>query len=215
MERMERRLAILQKRSKQDQPDTEPLQQNTENTSLTETTAAPKIRTHRDSVVNSEKHFRNRSHSQDHVNRTGRSSRVSSRSGTPVLQDVYEPSGGSSSAKRNTKRKLSGDSGLEGVAKKRRSRQNEMRTRVEYTGLDLPQQYDGCTGLDRLTNHSGSGSNAELANSVASSSVSGCSGTDEKAAVMNGTLNTTILVPSWRTYTAPGKAGNVEGGEVC
>lgn len=127
-------------------------------------------------------------------------------------QDVYEPSGGST--KKNNKRKLSGDVGLEGVTKKRRSRQNEIRTRFEYSGLELPQHYDGGTGLDRLANHSGGGGSAELTNSVASSSVSGCSGME--ASVMNGTLNTTtILVPSWRTCAVSGKAGSVEGGDQC
>lgn len=95
-----------------------------------------------------------------------------------------------------------------------------MRTRLEYTGLNLPlphQQYDGYVTFDRLVNHSGGGArrySTDFTNSVASSSISGCSGMDEKA-VMNGAMNTTILVPSWKTSTAMSKTNSVEEEEEC
>lgn len=200
MERMERRLAILQKhRSKHDMSDSEPLQQHAENTSLLNDTptSTPRIRTHRDAVVNSEKYSRSRSNSHDRIGRTGRSSRVSSQSGTPTPQDVHESGG--SSTKRNAKRKLD-DVGVEVITKKRRPRQNDMRTRLEYTGLNLPLPHQHCDGyitLDRLDKGESRRDSNDLVNSVASSSISGYSGMEDKA-VLNGAENA-ILVPSWRT----------------
>lgn len=202
---MERRLAILQKhsRSRYDTADSDSPHNLSagENNALYDSVASsltPRMRVHRDSVINSE--TRSRSNSNDHVSRTGRSSRVSSHSSTPIPQDMPE-SANSGSTKRNAKRKLSENLTIETSSKKRRPKQAEVRTKIEYEGLNLtlpPDLTDGyvvpCDG-----NHFGSSrrNSADLANSVASSSVSGHSGDGEKA-VLNGTDHT-ILVPSWRT----------------
>ena len=214
MERMERRLAILQKRSKHDTSESEAFQ-NTENSEVVVST--PRIRTHRDVVADSETYSRSRSNSHDRVGRAGRHSRISSKSGTPVPQDLQEPPSGGS-GKRSAKRKLSDNIGLETVTRKRRSRQNDMRTMYEYSGLNLLNQVDGYvlppSSLDRLSHHWKRTNNGDLANSVASPSASGGHSGGSEKALTNGVVNATILVPSWRASLV--RSFQEEGeGEVC
>lgn len=110
----------------------------------------------------------------------------------------------SGTAKRNAKRKLSDN--IETPPKRRKPKQNDIRTRFEYTGLNLPlphQLDDGALkSCDRsLSNHVGgeSGQNsADMANSLSSSMSSGHSGEGGKD-LLNGNDNT-IVVPSWRTH---------------
>lgn len=221
---MERRLAILQKnsRSKRDGFESEPLQHVDDEASPMDTTPTPTRmrRAHRDVVLaSSEKHSRSRSNSHDHVSRTGRSSRVSSQSGTPAPQDTPESAG---SAKRTSKRKPSDNIALETASKRKRSKQTEIRTQYEYAGLNLPlphQHNDGYVlrpALDRLSNHTGGrgtrGNSNDLASSVASPSASGYSGSEDKGIVVNGVVDL-ILVPSWRA--SPRRASAGEEGEPC
>lgn len=232
---MERRLAILQKRShsKYDISESESPQHLATNTSFVvdhsgslldaavATVSTPRARTHRDSVVrSSEKHFRSRSNSNDHISRTGRSSRVSSHAGTPTPQDDL-PIG--FLGKRNAKRKLNNSVGLETTSKKKKTKQNEIQTTVEYTGLELPIPHlsrdwneGGCVPPqvnDRFfANHLGGGSrrsSKDLPNSVPSPSASGHSGDDGKEAV-NGNEET-IVVPLWRTNLVQVGGANGDG----
>ena len=234
LERMERRLAISQRNSKASRYDTgefDPannLSANENSASLLDSVASsltPRMRRHRDSVAGSDKHERSRSSSKDRVCKTGRSSRVSSHSGTPIPAELNESSL-TAVGKRNAKRKLSENLPVESSSRKKRPKQVEIRTRVEYEGLNLPPPRTprdwgdgGClpcgerpTAAATSTNHfvNSRQNSADLANSVPSPcmSSSGHSGevssSEGKAAVLNGTdatsATTTILVPSWRTF---------------
>ena len=234
LERMERRLAILQKnsRSKYDIVESDSPQHLAANNSLENSMDAigttpntPRIRTHRDSLINSEKHIRSRSNSKDRIARTGRSSRISSHAGTPTPQDVQE-SPMNVSLKRNAKRKLSDNTGLESSSKKKKSKQTEMRTRLEYSKLDLPvpyhvDEYAVVTPTlyeKSLANHlgqQGRRNSNDTATSAALSTVSGSSGVGGKG-IMNGNDHeNTIMVPSWRTYVVkPGGEGDPMDCEV-
>lgn len=156
---MERRLAILQKKSKHDVPEYDSPNQLENHSpfydgmapSASSLTTPRMRRTHRDSVLSSDRHPpRSRSNSNDRVvGRPGHSSRLSSHSGTPVPQDVPQELGvavggigGSSSVlgkRAAAKRKLSDNLSVatETTSKRRRLKQAEVRTRVEYGGLNL------------------------------------------------------------------------------
>ncbi len=225
---MERRLAILQKnsRSKYDISESDSPQHLAANNSLENSTdtfghtpSTPRIRTHRDSLINSEKYSRSRSNSKDRAVRTGRASRVSSHAGTPTPQDVQE-SPMNVSLKRNAKRKLSENTSVETSSKKKKSKQAEVRTRLEYSRLDLPIPYQTDEGAiltptlyerslaNHLEQHGGSlrrNSNDTATSSTLSGSPGVVVGEAAAAAaggkgIMNGNDHEdTIVVPSWRT----------------
>lgn len=186
-----------------------------------DTSSTPRTRPHRgtyrDSVASAEKYSRSRSNSHDRVGRTSRSSRISN-SGTPTPQDPQESVGvGGGSAKRNAKRKLSDNIGGEGL-KKKKVKQAEIHTRVQYTGLDLPVPplHDGCAmlaGCGSFSNHDGSRRNS---NELGSSVGSVCSGNGESAVLSNGTSSVnTILVPSWRIFVIRASVDDDAECEVC
>ncbi len=233
---MERRLAILKKhsRSKYDHSDSEyphTQQVNTPSASSDPVGAnsTPKIRSHRDSLLNSEQCPRSRSNSNDRGSRPSRSSRVSSHSSTPVPQDSQDGSavvGGMGTGKRNQKRKSSDNSRTESSAKKKKSSKlNEIHTKLEYTGLGLPvsthmgsdvRLFDKPC-LSHCTDDS-STNNAYTANSLVSSTTSSISGHSENGrGLVNGTTDTdNIVVPSWKTCLVkpPDTAVDPEGCEV-
>ena len=208
---MERRLAILQKhsRSKYDNSELDsPQQPSLVNTSLDSigSSSTPRIRAHQDSLVNSEQHPRSRSNSNDCGNRTGRSSRIPSHSSTPVPHDVQETAVSVGTGKRNAKRKLNDSIVSDTSSKKKRPKQNEIRTKLEYTGLNLllphqPRDFNDLqvlmTGSASLSNHCGdSSNNSDVVDSVSSPGAS--SHSDIGRGMVNGN-DTIILVPSWKT----------------
>ena len=225
---MERRLAISQKRShsKFDNFDTEPPPQQQEQqqpntfTCATSQGLAPKLRSHLD-IINSDRQPRSRSSSNDRGTRTSR--QAYSQSETPVSQDVQPSSEpqqtvnvgiSASSAKRCSKRRTQNEvPPFENTAKKRKTKQGEIRTRVEYVGLDLPVSRTKKLNLmqqiqplnsdsNNIPNHFDVvGNNADLAN-CSSLSSSSCNvsvqGSDGGRSVLNGSEEA-IIVPSWRT----------------
>ena len=191
---MERRLAILQRQSRSkygydmDSPQT-PENLTTappiDPSSTPRQTRLPR----RDSLVNSERHVRNRSSSVDYGSKRHRP-RLSSRASTPT-HDEKEVS--CSSAKRSHKRKLS-DAGQNDYSAKKSMKEPvspmELRTDREYTGLGLPlPKRKNLTNNNDVVNDSinhqnsvGSPLTANDTQSVTSSS--------------SGTLD--IVSPSWR-----------------
>ena len=234
LERMERRLAILQKnsRSKYDTSEYDSPQLLANNTALEnsiETTpTTPRIRTHRDSLINSEKYSRSRSNSKDRVTvRSSRTSHLSSHAGTPVPNDAHD-SPINVSLKRNAKRKLSENVLVETSAKKKKSKQTEMRTRLEYSKLDLPvpphpEEYAMATPTlyeRSLGNHMGGSlrrNSNDTASSVTSSTVSGGVGEAGGKGILNGNDHVNnILVPSWRTrIVKPRSEENPDDCDIC
>lgn len=225
---MERRLAISQKRShsKYDNFDTEPLPQQQPQhlntfTYATGQSLTPKLRTHLD-LIHSDRQPRSRSSSNDRGTRSNR--RVYSHSETPVPQDIPPelpptPSVGTLavSAKRSSKRKLPTEAVQSEITqKKKKTKQTEVRTRVEYMGLDLPVSRPKKLNLaqaiqphnsdnNNISNHFDVvGNNADLANSSSLSS-SSCNvsvqGSEGGPSVLNGG-EVSIVVPSWRTCSA-------------
>lgn len=183
-----------------------------------DTSSTPRTRphrgTHRDSVASAEKYSRSRSNSHDRIGRTSRSSRISN-SGTPTPQDPLEYVGGGS-VKRNAKRKLSDNITLGGgetlTLKRKKIKQAEIRTRLQYTGLNLPvppphQDHGcgavlaGCGGLGTFSNHQHHDESRRNSSDLSGSVGSEYSGNGESGRMSNGTsVNTTIVVPSWRTF---------------
>ena len=215
---MERRLAILQKhsRSKYENSEPESPQQSTSISSLVDSVGSrSRVRSYRDSLINSDQHCRSRSNSNDRASRISRSSRVSSHSGTPVPQDIQELTGsGSGSGKRNTKRKLNESiTAPVETPKRKKQKQNEIRTMLEYSGLDLLVPHlpkdasnDVFNNCDDFKNNT-----AELANSLRGCDHEGESG----SGLLNGN-DTTILVPSWKISTVKGGVPSVTSEyEVC
>ena len=162
-------------------------------------------------MASAEKYSRSRSNSHDRVGRTSRSSRVSN-SGTPTPQDPPDSVCGGS-VKRNAKRKLSDNIGGGETLKKKKVKQAETRTRLQYTGLNLPvppQHDNGCAVLTAFANHDESRRNSsDLGGSVGSV----CSGNGER--MSNGTAMDTILVPSWRTFMVRESMDDATECEVC
>ena len=159
LERMERRLAILQKNSRLKQNDVsnaEPPQSPLTPTSPLNTTPLP-TRAHltrRESLVASETRSRSNSVEPGSRNR----SRPSSRATTPLPLDGDREAGGST-VKRSHKRKIKEIDKDEQVRtpRKRTKHQRELRTSFEYTGLQLPvpkQRLSSQSEPSSVQNHS-------------------------------------------------------------
>lgn len=222
---MERRLSISQKRchSRYDSYDSDPPSQHQQHFGAFTDTAAQtlmsKLRTPSDLLLNSDRQPRSRSSSNDRRMRT--SKRIFSRSGTPVPQDVPPESqstativASANSGKRNSKRKLQNEViQSESTPKKKKAKQTEIRTKVEYVGLDLPVpkvlkelanviQPHNSDSNNRSSNHLDVvGNSMDLASSGSLSS-SSCNvsvqGSEGGRSLLNGTEEV-IAVPSWRT----------------
>lgn len=141
---MERRLAILQKHSRHRQSVTK--------LDTPSSTTTPKRRHSRaELVAMSERHDRSRSSSVD-TNRTR--SRPSSHAGTPVPADERD---GAGSAKRTAKKRPRPMEEEDSVGLKRTKRNSvqmrEIRTRLEYNGLQLPSLPSASTTTDIECNH--------------------------------------------------------------
>ena len=149
LERMERRLAILQKRSRDVQSAADA------DTQLSSTSTATRTRLSRaEMVAASETHNRSRSSSVD----TGRNrSRPPSHAGTPAPSDERD---GGGSAKKAAKRRLK-PSDLDDCSnirkiKKKALKQKEIRTHLEYCGLNLPVPppiSEGNATTENMCNH--------------------------------------------------------------
>jgi len=142
LERMERRLAILQKRSTSKANLTEDSQPNT----LASNTPTPKPHVSRtETLANSERYQRSRSSSVD----PSRSrSRPTSHSGTPVPQED------SLNNLKKPKRRLRGELDYAHDAKKAKKKQTEVRTEFEYCGLNLPVPRDPQNSVSVMFNDS-------------------------------------------------------------
>lgn len=142
MERMERRLAILQKRSTSKANLTEDSQPST----LASNTPTPKPHVSRtETLANSERYQRSRSSSVD----PSRSrSRPTSHSGTPVPQED------SLNNLKKPKRRLRGELDYAHDAKKAKKKQTEVRAEFEYCGLNLPVPRDPQNSVSVVFNHS-------------------------------------------------------------
>ena len=170
---------------------------------------------------------RSRSSSNDRGSRSRR--RVSSNSGTPAPQDGLAESpamvtgsllaiSNSAPAKRSSKRRIpitDTPSKLEVVTpKKKKAKQTEMRTKMEYTSLNLPlhkhskraivleYSTQNSTSSDYGTRNHGDGVCGER-DPLGSQSTSSCGtasvhGSDAGHSLANG-VEDSILVPSWRT----------------
>ena len=152
LERMERRLSIMQKRSKDKEPPDVP------NSLPPSTTRARPSRA--DSITASEQRSQSRSSS---IDRGKSRSRPTSHSGTPVPPEDKDAGGSSAPAKRSHKRrlKLDLDSAQEAAGsrktKKKTVERTEVRTALEYCGLDLPHDMDVSDSVDSVgvvCNHS-------------------------------------------------------------
>ena len=113
-----------------------------------------------ESITASEQRSQSRSSSTDR----GKSrSRPSSHSGTPAPPDEKDTTGSSAPAKRSHKRRLkpeldsAQETGGSKKAKKKALERTEVRTTLEYCGMDLPHGMDSRDSLDSLgvlCNHS-------------------------------------------------------------
>lgn len=188
---MERRLAILQKQSRSkfgydidssQTPENYTLQPN-DSSSTPRQTRLPR----RDSLINSERHARNRSSSVDFGSKRHRP-RLSSRATTPI-QDEREGQG--TSVKRSHKRKLS-DAGQNDLNAKRAMKQPAspivLRTDKEYRGLGLPSPKGrNLTYINDLSNDV----SINHQNSIDILSLSSTNGQSENTSLE-------IAIPSWK-----------------
>ena len=138
---MERRLAILQKRSRPTSSEHESQLNTPVNSALT-----PKLHASRaETLANSERHTRSRSSSVD-LSRSH--SRPSSHSGTPVPQEDSL-----NNLKKTAKRRLKGDLDCTQDTKKAKRMPTEVRTAFEYCGLNLPVPTDPRNSVSAMLNH--------------------------------------------------------------
>ena len=142
---MERRLAVLQKRSSKANPTEE--SQPSALASSTPASSTPTPRPHisrTETLANSERYPRSRSSSVD----PSRSrSRPTSHSGTPVPQED------SLNNLRKPKRRLRGELDYAHDAKKAKKKPTEVRTEFEYCGLNLPVPRDPHNSVTVVCNH--------------------------------------------------------------
>ena len=142
----------------------------------------------RDSLINSERHVRNRSSSVDYGSKRHRQ-RLSSRASTPTQDEKEVPC---PSAKRSHKRKLS-DMGQNDLDMKKPMKESvspaELRTDKEYTGLGLP-----LPKKRTLTN-----SNDIVNDACHQNSINGPSSAKDTQGITSGSSEPVdILIPSWR-----------------
>lgn len=153
---MERRLAILQKRSRPTSSEQEAQLNTPVNSALT-----PKLHASRaETLANSERHTRSRSSSVD-LSRSH--SRPSSHSGTPVPQEDSL-----NHLKKTAKRRLKGELDCTHDTKKAKRMPTEVRTAFEYCGLNLPVPTDPRNSVNAMLNH-----NRESGNSYNDISITG------------------------------------------
>ena len=188
---MERRLAILQRQSRSKSGYDAESPHTPENLSLhpptSDSSSTPRQTRlpRRDSLINSERHGRNRSSSVDFGSKRHRP-RLSSRASTP-LQDDKEVQ--SPSVKRSHKRKLS-DTGQNDLKKSVTPPKSpaELRTDKEYTGLGLP--------LPKKRNLSNS--NSTVSEGIHQNSVDGSSLSNSTQSVNSCGKPNEIAIPSWK-----------------
>ena len=231
---MERRLAISQRRAQSRYENSEldstpprhlhqqQTQQTLNGAELTGQVATPKLRSQSDVVASSDRQPRSRSSSNDRGTRSSR--RISSHSGTPAPQDIpaelHPPPASNTpvpptSAKRSSKRKIPNDVKPENTPKKKKARQTELRTKVEYSSLNLPLyrpakrmtlEYASQSSMSSEENNSSRLNHTDVGvaegDPLGSQSVSSCSasvqGSETGQSVANG-VEEVIAVPSWRT----------------
>ena len=145
---MERRLAILQKHSRDRNAGTE-TEPQAPSSSISST---PRTRPSRaEQIASSESHIRSRSSSVD----TGRTrSRPTSHGGTPTPQDERETNSAKKPVKRRMKTEL--ENGSHRKTKKKALQPSIVRTTLEYSGLDLPVPIEtaaNCIDDDVCSNH--------------------------------------------------------------
>ena len=193
LERMERRLAILQRQSRSkygydvDTPQT-PDTLTVLPSDLSTTPRQGRL-PRRDSLINSERHVRNRSSSVDLGSKRHRP-RISSRASTPTNEEKEVQS--LTSVKRSHKRKLS-DAGQNDFNAKKPVKQpkspKELRTDKDYTGLGLP-----LPKKRNLTNSNDVVNDRSRQNSVDAPSLTNSTHNDTGAS--HGSVN--ILIPLWK-----------------
>ena len=229
MKRMERRLAIFQKRSasKSDSIDTDPSPQQSQLLTTHISTSGhgltPKLHPHSE-LTNTDKQSRSRSSSNDCTPRMN--TRVHSQPATPVTLDVPPPEQPQSSniSKRSTKRKSQAEAvETESTPKKRKVKQSEVRTRLRYVGLDLPVPrpkkfgaaqtiHPQASDNNEVLNHLDVvGNSADLtgSNSRASSSCNvSVQGSEVGTSMLNGSEE--VIVPSWRIASVPTTTENLD-----
>ena len=196
---MERRLAISQKHSRSKYTEIEsPQPGDTPQLDSSSTPHHPRL-SRKDSIINSERHTHSRSSSIEPASRI--SGRKSSHSTTPVPREERESS---VTGKRPSKRKLSDALSQESSAKKpaKRTKQpREMRTRLEYSGIELPLSNRGIATTASRCSFEGSRASSVVSNHVSESS-------------RNGECEKKITVPSWRLFpvksTLSGSVGDCE-----
>lgn len=205
---MERRLAISQKHSRSKYTEIEsPQPGDTPQSDTSLTPYHPRL-SRKDTLINSERQTHSRSSSIDASTRNR--GRKSSHSSTPVPREERESSVTLGVTKRPSKRKLS-DSMIQetGSAKKlakKPKHPREMRTKVEYTGLELSLPVRGLP----KGSAEGSRSSSVVNNHVESASESSRNGECEKGALSG------IMVPSWRSFPIKSTlSGSVGDCEVC
>lgn len=218
---MERRLAILQKQSRskygfdagdtQHNSDTLAVSSNDSSLSTPRQTRLPR----RDSLINSERHVRNRSSSVDYGSKRHRP-RLCSRASTPT-QDEKDVQPLSSSTKRSHKRKLS-DAGQNNVNAKKPVRQPrspaELRTEIEYTGLGLylPKKKILLTNSNDIGNDE-----VHHQNSIDGPALTNNAKNDNGSDV--GSSSVDIVVPTWRILpvkaSLSGDLADCEVGSWC
>lgn len=141
---MERRLSVLQKHSRDRHSVPEGESQSA--SSLTSSTHKPRL-SRAETIASSGQHTRSRSSSLE----PGRNrSRPSSHAGTPVPDEI------TNSARRPSKRRLKTE--LDGASDSKRTKRkslcpSEVRTSLEYHGLDLPGPTDGQNYINSTCNH--------------------------------------------------------------
>lgn len=151
---MERRLAILQKHSK-DRNETDPQTPSTPVLS-TSLLRSSRLSSRFDADLQQQSHSRSSS-----VSRSGRHSRPPSRSSTPNLEDqISSPTIGSNSAKKAARKRLRKELQEERDVKKARRKSvqpTEVRTSLEYSGLNLSLPTSGADSPAAVCNHTDAG----------------------------------------------------------
>lgn len=145
---MERRLAILQKHSK----DRSEIDSQNPSTPVLSTSSLRSSRlASRFDADQQQSHSRSSS-----VSRSGLHSRPPSRSGTPNLEDQNSSCIGSNSAKKSARKRLRKELQEERDVKKARRKSvqaNEVRTSLEYSGLDLSLPTSSTDSPAAVCNH--------------------------------------------------------------